>query len=396
MDGVDAKLALLDKNFDTIYLGFSGGLDSRALLDLLLHHKNICQKLTIIHVNHELSPHANDWMTLTQQTAESYGVSFRCYSVNVAKNNLEESARNERYKVFDALLKNEREVLLLAHHQNDQAETLLLHLCRGAGVDGLAAMPEWRSLGKGKIYRPLLNISRQELEKYAAEKQLMWIEDESNTNQDFSRNFLRHHIIPQLQNRWPGLINNLCRSAKHCASAKTFIDTTITETLHNMMDEQYRLSIAGLLTYPRDTQKIIIRLWLEKQGFKKPNEDKINRIIDEVILAKEDANPLVAWREAQVRRYQCRLYALGAAGRRFNRQSPQNLPKSLPNNYEIRYRKGGEKIRLNGKNRDLKKLFQEWKIPPWERGRIPLIYVNNVLVCVDGWVVSDDFCSTNF
>ncbi len=453
MDGFNASslaalsnhLTQLDKNFDCIYLGFSGGLDSRVLLDLLSQDRNIKNKLNIIHINHGLSPNADSWTNWAKQICEDLCVDFQSFAVNINHNkkNIEESARNARYAVFGTLLKNNRDVLLLAHHQNDQAETLLLHLLRGAGLDGLSAMPQWRSLGFGQLYRPLLNISRKDLENYASEKKLEWINDESNENTDFDRNFLRHEIIPALQTRWPGVIKNLSRSAKHCGVAREQIREKGFELLADMMEltqqTTLKLNIHLLQKQPRDMQMVLLRLWLEKQDFKKPDQDKIERILDELIPAPDDANPLVAWKGGEVRRYQGWLY-----GRHKNKDSSvetENTPHpSLPpqggkeldfstwmsqkspagTNHEndldhlitdsnrsssfppcggrlrwgvveTRSRLGGEKIKLHGRTRDLKKLLQQWKVPPWERSQIPLIFINNTLACVQGYAVSDDF-----
>jgi tRNA(Ile)-lysidine synthase len=380
--------------FKKIYIGFSGGLDSCVLLHQLSQFHSIHAKLTAIHINHGLSPHANDWEVFAKKTAQSLNISFQSFSIILEKtSNLEESARNARYEIFTSLLQDSHDVLVLAHHQNDQAETMLMHLFRGAGVDGLAAMPEWRTLGKGKIYRPFLNLLRTDLEDYAAEKKLNWIDDESNNNLHFDRNFLRAEIIPALQKRWPGLIKNLCRSAEHCAAAKQFIDTEMDKILPEMVDEKQRLSIKSLLSYPRDTQCFLLREWLVNQHFKTPNKDKITRILDELILAKPDSNPIVSWKEGKVRRYQGFLYAISPPSWREapRRGNPDNdamiqkkiaeLKKQYPNaNIDIRFRQGGETMRLHGQTHTLKNLFQEWKIPPWERDQIPLIYKDDVLV----------------
>lgn len=414
MDGVNACLNKLNDNFDSIYLGFSGGLDSCVLLHLLCQHEKARRKLTVIHINHNLSPHAADWALWAQTFCKNIRLPFQSFSVSLdSDKNLEESARNKRYDIFHSLLKTKRDVVLLAHHQNDQAETLLLHLFRGAGIDGLAVMPEWRSLGQGYLYRPLLNFSRAELESYAAQKKLTWIEDESNTNQRFDRNFLRQNIIPQLQKRWPALINNLARSAKHCAIARKMIEQQSEELLTEIMDDRNRLNIHLLQQHSAEVQMTLLRQWLKKQHFKIPNQEQLEHILNGLIPAAKDAQPLIAWKSCEIRRYQGWLYALNPLSlmNPLNLTNPQgcSLPlggkilcsSSVPlgggrlgrggDQIEIRFRQGGEKMRLNGKNHALKKLFQAWKIPPWERDKIPLIYINNELACVQGWMISDGF-----
>lgn len=414
MDGIDAHLIQTLVTFDTIYLGFSGGLDSCVLLHILCQNESIRRKLTAIHVNHGLSSHALDWVKQTKALCHDYSVRYQDYSVTIhQENNIEEAARQERYSVFERLLLNDKTVLLLAHHQNDQAETLLLHLLRGSGIDGLAAMPEWRSLGQGQLYRPLLQISRQILEDYAKKQALTWIEDESNHSLCFDRNFLRHQIMPLLEERWPALVNNLSRSAAHCAAAKQQIDDRAKDILPSLFEQASGqtdiISIKILMQHPRDMQKVLLRCWIEKQGGKKPSQVLLKRILDEVIPASMDANPVVSWKGGEVRRYQGGLYFIG--GGRSSMENPPFAIASCPllqsgqssercffvdekesaPNVQIRYRQGGETIRLSGKTRELKKLFQAWRIPPWDRDKIPLIYINNVLACVCGWAVSDDF-----
>lgn len=384
----------LDKlnNFETIYLGFSGGLDSCVLLHLLSQNESIQKKLVAVHINHGLSPEADNWTTWTEQVCKASGVMYKTFSVKLdTKKNLEESARKKRYAIFEHLLKSAKDILLLAHHQNDQAETVLLHLFRGAGVDGLAAMPKYRALGKGHLYRPLLGVSREDLRHYAIEKKLEWVEDHSNQDNHFDRNFLRNEIIPQLQKRWPSLVANLSRSAENCAVVRKKIKPMIESQLSTMVDERHRLSIHLLVQESRDTQMMLLRSWLEKQHFKKPSRHSLQRVLDELIPAPIDASPLVAWNEGEIRRYQGLLYALK---REQEVLEPSILLapflKDAQTRVEIRYRQGGEKIRLSGKTRDLKKLFQLWKIPPWERHKIPLIYVNDVLTSVYGWATCDE------
>jgi tRNA(Ile)-lysidine synthase len=387
VDGVDERLRQHLASFKKVYVGFSGGLDSCVLLHKLSQDVEIHSKLIAVHINHGLSMHADEWTAFTEQTAKFFNIPFKKFLIHLEKkNNLEESARDARYHIFSSLLENEQEVLVLAHHQNDQAETVLMHLFRGTGIDGLAGIPEFRSLGKGKLYRPLLHFSRQSLEQYAKENHLVWVEDESNESIHFDRNFLRHEIIPLLQKRWPGLIQNLDRTAQHCASAKQFIQNEMHMELPSMVDEKQRLSIKKLLSYPRHAQCLLLREWLAQQHFKLPAQDKIIRILDELIVAKPDAAPIVSWKAGEVRRYQGWLYAFSS------KHSPEDYTAAIAeelkklkaqypeSNFEVRFRQGGEKILWHGKNHELKKLFQEWQIPPWERHRIPLIYKDNVLV----------------
>lgn len=387
MDGLDTVLS----HFDTIYLGYSGGLDSCVLLHQLCRYESLRKKLVAVHIHHGLSPNADEWVKWTQKNVEALSISYQVHYVHITdKNNLEASARKERYAIFNQLLKSKKDVLLLAHHQNDQAETLLLHLFRGTGIDGLSAMPEWRTLGKGQVYRPLLKENRLTLERYAKENQLEWLEDESNENQYFSRNFLRKNIIPQLETRWPGLINNLCRTAEHCQNAKAQIDDAADKCLSEVMDKE-RINIHLIQKYTKSMQMTLLRLWLEKKQIKKPQYKQLACILDEIVAASKDAMPLMSWKGGMIRRYQNYLYAFSSSERVSIEKKLSESQELASLNIQFRFRQGGEKIRLNGKTQCVKKLFQSWKIPPWERNEIPLIYIDEQLACIQGYVVSDDF-----
>ena len=186
-------------HYQKLVVGFSGGLDSTVLLHHLASQPELIGKLQAVHVHHGLSEHASDWQTHCQRFCDTVNVPLIVRQVTIARRgNIEEGARIARYQVFSSLL-NEHELLLLAHHCDDQAETLLLQLLRGAGVDGLAAMASIKHFAKAAIARPFLQHSRKIIEAYAKEHRLTWVDDESNQDSAFSRNYLRHHIIPLLQ-----------------------------------------------------------------------------------------------------------------------------------------------------------------------------------------------------
>jgi len=384
MDEFDASLK--EAKVETLYIGFSGGLDSRVLLHKLCQDPILRAKLIAVHINHHLSPNADIWAKQARAICEQEHVPFQLFSVKVDSKNIEASARKERYRIFESLLINQHQILLLAHHKNDQAETLLLHLLRGAGIDGLSAMPMWRALGGGCLYRPFLHTLRLTLEHYAQQHHLTWIEDESNQTMHFNRNFLRHEIIPLLQERWPGVVSNLARTVAHCADARKTLRelaearfAVIAERYH----EHYRLKLSLLSQESRAMQKNILRLWFEKKAIKNPSQAKLLAILDTLIPAAQDANPIVILEDIQVRRYQGWLYCI---------ESIVGVNNICPNSIDIRFRQGGETLRHHGQTQSLKKLFQAWKVPPWERDKIPLIYINNQLVGVLGYTLnaSDD------
>jgi len=400
---------------DHIYLGFSGGLDSCVLLHALSKSEYLKPKITAVHVHHGLSAHATAWQQWAQALCLQWDIAFYSQSVFVEQKNsksLEEAAREARYHVFESLMQSSKDVMLLAHHQNDQAETVLLHLLRGSGVGGLAGMPVWRPLKKGFLYRPFLNIGREKLEVYAELHQLDWIDDESNQDCRFDRNFIRHTIVPLLKERWPAVTANLARTTRHCAWARDRVSEWAVNELNTLLDNR-RLKLSRFRDYTKEAQMELLREWIKQEGFRLPGFDKLKRIVEEVVPARRDANPLVKWEGCEIRRYQDYLYALSGS-LTFNNTSAyvwddkskplMLLDKTgqclgilsgmfLPEDKKItvRFRQDGEIIQWKGKHRELKKLLNQWKIPPWERDFIPLIFFDDQLACIPGWAVGDDF-----
>ena len=418
--------ALLDDNWLThlasyhhLFLGFSGGLDSTALLHLLAHIPEVASKLSAIHVHHGLSPHADSWLLHCQTTCASLSIPITVRVVEFEQRfNLEEHARKARYEAFLTLM-GENDGLLLGHHADDQAETLLLQLIRGAGVDGLAAMPAMKPLGLGQVLRPLLKCSRAELEAYANLHELRWIDDESNQDRAFSRNYLRHQVMPLLRDRWPGVVNNLARTALHCQDAKVNLRALAELDCPELMASSDTLTISSLLTNKTpDHARLanVLRIWLINNNVRLPSTATFNRIIHEVIYAGIDAIPCVEWDGVRIRRYRDKLYVLKQesivtrwtlewlnfpAPIHINNQhlhatlSKTGLCVPLGSLIQVKFRQGGEHFLWHGQTKALKKLLQEWHVPPWQRDTIPLIYVEDELVAVVGFAVDDRFYKIN-
>src|SRR5476651_1393969 len=214
------------RNATTWRIAFSGGLDSAVLLHLLAHlaKTESLPVLSAIHVHHGLQAVADAWPQHCQSICDALGVPLKIIRVQVKPGaSLERAARDARYDAFRAATRV-NEMLLTAQHRDDQAETLLFRLLRGAGVRGLAAMPAQRPLAGGYLVRPLLDVSRADLETYAREQQLTWIEDPSNADSRFSRNYLRHHVFPRLTERWPQAVSTMARSAEHLSEAQGLLD----------------------------------------------------------------------------------------------------------------------------------------------------------------------------
>lgn len=399
------------------WIAFSGGLDSTVLLHALIElRKQFPLKLKAIHVNHGLSPHAQNWVLHCKKFCEASGVEFFENQIQInllSGESLEQIARAKRYEVFSKYL-SPNDLLLTAHHQDDQAETFLLQLVRGAGVKGLSAMPAIKNFAEGFHARPLLNFSRNELQEYAELHGLKWIEDESNSNSDFSRNFIRQEVMPLLQSRWPSVSQTISRSADHCAKMQHWFEENF--SLENFSEDTgITLSLKKLLQENAQMQNQILRQWILHHQFPLPSALKLQHVITDVLHAGEDKTPCVSWENVELRRYRDQLFLMP---KKILRDLPEKLiwnfhePLFIPGlgkliakpvfgkglredikEVTIAFRQGGEKFKLPGRDihHDLKKLFQEWNVPPWQRDEIPLVYVENQLAAVVPFALDESF-----
>lgn len=392
-------------------LAFSGGLDSTVLLAMC---KNKEMDVRAIHVNHGISPNAGSWSNHCKKICASLNIPFIEFAISLdlkAGESLEEAARNKRYAVFAEHLQ-EGEVLLTAHHLDDQAETVLLQLLRGAGPKGLSAMPAIKKFGKGHHARPLLGFSREELEVYAKEAGLSWIEDESNNDDALARNYLRREIMPRLKARWPAAAASISRSASHCAETQMLMESFSVELdVHGSRENT--LSVDKLLQVGAEKQKLLLRSWIARMECPLPNARKMESILKTVLLAKWDSLPVVEWGEVALRRYRDDLYLLPRAERvdtaevfEWKMDAELILPKigvlktesragqGLRPDLHVRvgFRKGGEMVEMAKRGRHrLKNLFQEWGVLPWERETTPLLFVGEKLIAVVGYFLHEDY-----
>ncbi len=416
-DPIPAVLSRLAP-FGQCWVAYSGGLDSTALLHALLAQgEPLLGRLRVVHLDHGLHPRSADWAEQCRRHCESLGLPFRRCRLGlrpVPGASLEAVAREARYRAFASLLEP-GDLVATAHHRDDQAETLLLALLRGSGVHGLAAMPVIAPLGQGRLVRPLLDVSRATLESYVRGLGLSWIDDPSNALVEMDRNYLRHRVLPLLHARWPGVSAVLARSAGHCAEAASHLDGVATDWLTRCAGARPgTLSRPALLGLERPQCKAVLRLWLRRGGFGAPNARLLDRILDEVLPARADADPVVSWRGCAVRRYRDQLFALpplppSPAGRVIAwSTAPEAAPLRLPDglgwlqwsraaapsawswppgeDLTIRFAPIGQscRARATGPRRPLKKLFQDAGIPPWLRHYIPMLFVGEALVAIAG------------
>ncbi|HEX7764600.1 MAG TPA: tRNA lysidine(34) synthetase TilS [Cellvibrio sp.] len=386
------------------WVGFSGGLDSTVLLHALAQLQ-LPVTLRALHINHQISPHANHWQEQCAAVCAQLGVELvaeRVAVVNRGKG-IEDAAREARYAVFTRYLQA-GDMLLTAHHANDQAETLLLRLLRGTGPRGLAAMAMQRPLGAGTLVRPLLTVSRAELEAYGREHQLQWVEDESNQDDAYVRNFLRNQVMPLLARRWPGFMRKWQQTAELCAEQEQLLEAIAREDLHTAAVRRERIGqsidLLFLCSLSSVRQQNLLRYWLRSAGYSTPEQSHWRQIQQQLLLGREDAEANVTWGDLSLRVFRQRLYLLPASLPVLTLDLVEQdaveddgavcLKVGLPD-LHIRYRQGGERCKPAGRHHSqtLKKLLQEYALEPWLRDGLPLVYSGDTLVAVgDLWVCS--------
>lgn len=395
-------------------VAFSGGTDSLALLHALASIRAaIGAPLYAVHVNHGLHPDASCWERHCASVCAELGVGLDIHRVSVnagSGESVEERAREARYKALaDAL--DPGEMLLTAHQRDDQAETLLLHLLRGSGPHGLCAMVLCRRFGVGHLGRPLLGYPRAALARYVLDTGMSAVEDDSNDDRRFARNFVRHEVLPTLRERWPNLSRTFARAQRNQLEAVELVDVLASQDLDRVSTPR-GLARASLAELSVARQNYVLRAWVVRAGLPLPAEKHLQRIRGDLLTDSVSGAGLVCWPGAECRRYREWL-CLGPPlpdhdpKKRYRWRLEQGLV--LPHgrlkatlvsghglrmpdaemSVEVRFRTGGERCRPLGRahSQCLKKLLQEAAVPPWMRNRIPLIYFKDTLVAVVGqWV----------
>ncbi|MBI0104674.1 tRNA lysidine(34) synthetase TilS [Gilliamella sp. W8145] len=397
----------------SLLVAFSGGVDSTVLMHTLVTLKQRLQNLQLraIYIHHGLSKNADNWAEHCQRQCQTWQVPLIIEKVklNRSTGNIEEQAREARYQAIYQHLKSD-EMLCTAQHLDDQCETFFLALKRGSGPTGLSAMP----LENGQHLRPLLTISRQEIEQYANQHLLSWIEDESNQDDHYDRNFLRLKVLPILNQRWPHFSQMVARSAELCQQQEALIHELLLAEFEQIIGNAKQLNIQPLRDYSQYKRNAILRMWFREQHIGMPSQKQLSLIWQTVIQAKEDANPQFILHNRQIRRYQNQLYLLPLYQDIEKQILPWDLATSftLPDNLghlqpnyqtdltcrlpqkdetvSVRFHAQGQfQIVQRQGSRSIKKLWQEHHIPPWMRTRIPLIYYNEQLITAVGVFVTE-------
>lgn len=394
-----------------LLLAFSGGLDSSVLLHLFaLAKQTIPFELHAMHVHHGLSTNADKWAEFCLQQCQNLNVPIQIVHVNVDKNSklgIEAAARQLRYQALFNTQSNGAapDFIVTAHHQDDQAETLLLQLFRGAGVKGLssmAAIDEPR-----RLMRPLLDVSRKVLQDYAVQHNIQWCDDESNDNTQYERNFVRHEVMPILQLRYPAVQSVLARTASHLAEANDLLDTLAkVDAEHLLHDDSLCLQGLSALDVPR--AKNLLRWWFSQNQLAMPTSEHLTEIIQQLLNAKPDANLNIQLQHLSLKRYQQRAYLCrDQVSKPFDMVWNGEPSLMLPNGDQLQFKQvtglglalkhGMTKLRITNRDggerfkpdvlrptRTLKHLLQEANIPPWQREHLPLIYWHDTLAFVPG------------
>ena len=385
-----------------LFVALSGGLDSVLLLHTAARVLGRTGSLTAIHINHQLQPNASKTEDFCRRLCQSLGLPCQIVRVEVkaetssdttGTGGLEEAARKARYRAFESCL-GEGDLLLMAHHGDDQAETVLFRLIRGTGVAGLSGMPVSRALGRGALYRPFLGFSRPNLEAWAKEQGIDWVEDPSNRDQRFDRNFLRQSIMPVLRERWPSLNRRLAATASACRESAELGESLASIHFARCGTAEGGLDLSLLAGLTLAEQKNLIRWWVVQRQFPPPNTADWPGLLSDFIESDTDRQPEYCGDGYVLRRFQQVLQLVS------NRPVPGNDRMQLlpgqevvwgdwrltllastagsdkpPPELKVRRRQGGERIRVrpDGPSKLLKKWLQEKAVPAWERDSLPLV-----------------------
>ncbi|QJR81787.1 tRNA lysidine(34) synthetase TilS [Alteromonas pelagimontana] len=386
---------------DALVIAYSGGVDSTVLLHCV---KQIAQDLDLpplfaFHVNHGLNKNAMLWQSHCATFCQTLNVPFASATVEVKprpRQSLEAEARDQRYAALMAFCQEKNAALLLGQHEDDQLETLLLQLKRGAGPKGLSGMAESHWRDNVLLLRPMLNISQSEIHKYATDNNLNWVEDDSNKDTRFDRNFLRQQILPVLQQRWPQFATTASRSARLCQEQSFLLQEVITERLATLRTTTGALDVTRLNQFSYHWQKQLLRTWLEESGLKLPSSAVLDQIVN-MLTANQDRQPLVQLDQYQIRRFQGNLKIVTPL-----LPAPEtevivneNTPLSLswwPVTFELTGSGGCTLIaglpsiiiRPEGSDvsKPLKTWLKSWHVPPWERKNVPILFKESQPVAV--------------
>ncbi|UPR29338.1 tRNA lysidine(34) synthetase TilS [Vibrio crassostreae] len=413
-----------------LIVAFSGGVDSRVLLELAAqyaksHHIECCA----VHVHHGLSKNADYWAEQCQTWCDALSVSLFIERVSLdisSGESVEKLARDARYQAFNKHIR-QGDVLVTGQHIDDQVETFLLALKRGSGPKGLSSMAKVMPFtADAYIVRPLLSVTRMDIEASARDMALTWVEDESNQDLRFDRNFIRHQVTPKLTERWPSFRESVSRSAQLCAEQELLLDELLESHLQQALTEKHSLSIEVLSQHSDLLRARLLRMWLSHCNQPMPSQKQLKLIWDEVACAQADANPKLVLDEIEVRRFNHQLYIVketkdlsswhadvvlgdslqlpGGLGELKLMPSQSDAVSNGRNSQSFSLKDSSGPLRVifnpeglsvhpvgRGHSRKLKKLFQEYQVPSWLRRRTPILMDGDRVIAVLGLFVDKNY-----
>ncbi|CDU08731.1 tRNA(Ile)-lysidine synthetase [Vibrio coralliirubri] len=414
-----------------LLVAFSGGVDSRVLLELAAQFaKSHHIECRAVHVHHGLSNNADHWAVQCQTWCDALSISLFIERVSLDINSgesVEKLARDARYQAFKKHIR-QGDVLVTGQHIDDQVETFLLALKRGSGPKGLSSMAKVMPFADAHIVRPMLSVTRTEIEAVAHDMGLTWVEDESNQDVRFDRNFIRHQVTPVLTERWSSFRESVSRSAQLCAEQELLLDELLESHLQQALTEKHSLSIEVLSQHSDLLRARLLRMWLSRCNQPMPSQKQLKLIWDEVACAQADANPKLVLNEVEVRRFNHQLYVVKETKDLSNWQSDISMEESLvlPDGLGelnltsaasdgVSNHRDVQRLRFSlntasrtlrvifnpeglsahpvgrGHSRKLKKLFQEYQVPSWLRRRTPILMDGDRVIAVLGLFVDKNY-----
>ncbi len=412
-------------NGGRVVIGFSGGVDSRVLLRLaaLYRAQRPDLELLAVHVHHGLSLHADQWLEQCRSWANEEQIPFVAEHVSLdleSGDSVEQLARNARYQALASHI-HPGDVLLTGQHLDDQTETFLLALKRGSGPKGLSSMAQCALFGGGELLRPLLDVTRGDIEHFAHAQQLTWLEDDSNQDTRFDRNFLRHKVVPVISERWPSFNKAVRRSARLCAKQEQLLAELLKPELEACLNSFQGVEIDKLSRCSELKRDQLLRMWLDAQTSVLPSETQLQQLWNDVALAKSDANPNLVLAFGSIRRFKSHLYWVTPQQdiTQWSKSLTMEIPVLLPDGLGeltlsnssghdslmtlsraalteplvVMFEPEGLSAHPYGRagSRKLKKLFQEYQIPSWQRRRTPILMMGDKVVAVANLFVDKDF-----
>jgi tRNA(Ile)-lysidine synthase len=392
------------------WIGFSGGADSSALLHTMYEcRERLPAPMHAIHFHHGLQAGADAWQEHCRTFCAERDIPYLALKLEIddsGKSSTEEAARNSRYRAVAAVL-GQQEMYLTAHHAEDLAETLFLNLLRGSGVEGLAGIPVLRTLERGWVARPLLETHRRELEAFLKKREIRWLTDPSNRDTRHDRNYLRQELFPLLEQRWPGLVRRLSRTARNARITADAMAMFIESQSGDLIRDRFKMPLHKLLELETEMQTLILRQWLRRHEVPVLPEQRLREFLKQLSEASADSRAEARWDGWMIKHYRSDLWLHRSKpftacskrpwregmhcelGRESGRLQLHGEPTTIPPGWAVRPRQAGDRIRprSDGSSQKLKHFFQVAAVPPWLRPGIPVLEWDGEAVALGDWVL---------